>query len=87
MILQKLQENKEKQASKNVEKTYIVDDFTENLVPSNESSPEQNEYSKKDTFDSKHYLKDRRVTTVEEQQTWEDLEDDYGEEAASILKN
>lgn len=29
---------------------------------------------------------DRRVTTVEEQQTWEDMEDDY-EENNSILEN
>ncbi len=29
---------------------------------------------------------DRRVTTVEEQQTWEDMGDDY-EEDASILEN
>lgn len=26
---------------------------------------------------NKTYIKERRVTTVEEQQTWEDLEDDY----------
>ena len=34
---------------------------------------------------NKTYIKERRVTTVEEQQTWEDLEDDYDQNEKNII--
>ena len=50
-----------------MEKNYIIDDIDEEvaILRSSEAS-------------EKHY--NRRVTTVEEQQTWEDMEDDYDNE-------
>eukprot|EP00347_Sterkiella_histriomuscorum_P008840 403343537 len=76
MIMRKIEENQIKQAQSGTEKTYIIDDIDEDLIyvqPLN-NNPLQN-------LIDKTYIKgDRRVTTVVEQQTWEDMEDDYDDE-------
>lgn len=60
LIMKKIEENQKKQASDSLKKTYIIDDFSEDLNDSqedNQSNPQQKE---------KNYLRERRVTTVEE---------------------
>lgn len=67
IIMKKIEENQIKQAQAHVEKTYIIDDIDEELA-----IPLKSEQSEK--------IYNRRVTTVEEQQTWEDMEDEYDNE-------
>ena len=50
-----------------VEKTYIIDDIDEEVAILQKSEQSEKNYQ-------------RRVTTVEEQQTWEDMEDEYDNE-------
>lgn len=84
MIMRKIEENQRKQAQAGTEKTYIIDDIDEELIYVTPIAAHSH-----GNLTDKAYIKgDRRVTTVVEQQTWEDLEDDYDEDQneANIVK-
>ena len=53
-----------------VHKQLIIDEFDEEVPDFEDGGLSSSSLS------NRNYLKDRRVTTVEEQQTWEDMEDD-----------
>lgn len=62
-----------KQMASGDQKTYIVEDIEEEMAMLNECNGLN--------LANKSYIRgERRVTTVEEQQTWEDMEDDYENE-------
>ncbi|CDW72225.1 UNKNOWN [Stylonychia lemnae] len=82
IIMKKIEENRIKQQQSNVEKTYIIDDIDE-VAPQEQQQLDKYQQQKAYIQD----FKDRRVTTVVEQQTWEDMEDDYDESnEQNILK-
>ena len=89
MIKKKLEENQLKQAQADCEKTYIIDDFEQDIQPvcapiiNHNSHSAYDEESKMLQPSNSHNNCFRRVTTVEEQQTMEDLEDYYDERASS----
>lgn len=83
--MRKIEENQLKQVQSGAEKTYIIDDIDEDLIyvaPIGAAANGTNQFG---NIAEKTYIKgDRRVTTVVEQQTWEDLEDDYDEDQNEV---
>lgn len=70
--MKKIEENQIKQAREDVEKTYIIDDIDEELIVVPDHANK--------TYKEGNSHRVNVVTTVVEQQTWEDLEDDYDDE-------